>query len=188
MGPTAFYAAVKNFSSGNQARPKELSGAGAYLRRLTVRQEAGMSRKRVLRSIGTLLAVVVRQGVATAEPALTSPSNVSAVGSSEHRIEISWRDNSSNETGFEVHRSTDGPTGSYTLLSGTTAQTVSWVDGGLSYSTAYCYKVRAIKIGRGKTSYSAFSAAACATTLPPAVPEAPSNVTAATVSESAITV
>jgi WD40 repeat protein/fibronectin type III domain protein len=147
-----------------------------------------MSRKRGLRSIGTLLALVVRQGVAAAEPALTAPSNVSAVGSFEHRIDVSWRDNSSNETGFEIHRSADGPNGPYTLLAGTVAQAVSWVDGGLSYSTAYCYKVRAIKIGRGKTSYSAFSGAACATTLPPAVPEAPSNVQATTVSESAITV
>src|SRR6266581_2516737 len=41
----------------------------------------------------------------TAGPAVKPPSNTSAVAVSENRIDVTWQDNSTNETGFEVHRS-----------------------------------------------------------------------------------
>jgi Tol biopolymer transport system component len=146
-----------------------------------------MDSKRVLRSSAAVLASVFIPGSTTAAAALSPPSNVTAVGSSESRIEVSWRDNSSNETGFEVHRSTVGPNGPFTLRATTAAQGVQHGDAGLNPGTQYCYKVRALRVTGGQATYSALSATACAATLsvPPA---APSEAAATAVSDSTINV
>src|SRR5256884_3594633 len=107
-----------------------------------------------------------------------APSSTNAVAVSDSRIDVSWQDNSSNETGFEVHRSTTGASGSFALLIGVGANVKAYSNTGLASSTQYCYKVRAFRITGSNTSYSAFSAAACATTLPPPAPAAPSGTDA----------
>src|SRR5713226_6725954 len=117
---------------------------------------------------------------------LNSPSNTHAVAVNESRIDVSWRDNSANETGFEVHRSIDGSTGTFTLVA-TTGVTARG-DLGLNPSTQYCYKVRAFKTADGQTRYSSFSNTACATTLAPPPPNAPSNTHVVAVSDSRIDV
>jgi len=121
---------------------------------------------------------------ATSKPAgLRSPSNTNAVAYPESRIDVSWQDNSSNETGFEVHRS--GLDGTFTLLARLGANLTGHSDTGLNPSTQYCYKVRAFKTADGRTSYSDFSNPACATTPPP---NAPSNAHVVAVSDSRIDV
>src|SRR3989442_13058005 len=126
---------------------------------------------------------------ATPHPAgLTSPSNTNAVAVSDSRIDVSWQDNSANETGFEVHRSADGSTGAFTLVATTTADITARGDLGLNPSTQYCYKVRAFKRTDGRTRYSDFSNTACATTLAPPPPNAPSNTHVVAVSGSRIDV
>jgi len=107
-----------------------------------------------------------------------APSSTNTVAVSDSRIDVSWQDNSSNETGFEVHRSTTGASGSFALLIGVGANVKAYSNTGLASSTQYCYKVRAFRITGSNTSYSAFSAAACATTLPPPAPAAPSGTDA----------
>jgi len=105
-------------------------------------------------------------------PVFTSaeaPAGTSAVAVSESRIDVSWRDNSSNETGFEVHRSTAGASGAFVPLASTGGGVTSYSDVGLTAAAQYCYEVRAFQtIGR-KTSYSPFSATECATT--PSLPK-----------------
>ena len=126
---------------------------------------------------------------ATSQPAgLTSPSNTHVVAVSDSRIDVYWQDNSNNETGFEVHRSIDGSTGTFTLLATTAAGVTARGDLGLNPSTQYCYKVRAIKTADGRTRYSNFSNTACATTLAPRPPNAPSNTHVVAVSDSRIDV
>src|SRR6266446_4348459 len=126
---------------------------------------------------------------ATSQPAgLTSPSNTHVVAVSVSRIDVSWRDNSANETGFEVHRSIDGSTGTFTLVATTTAGVTARGDLGLNPSTQYCYKVRAFKTADGRTRYSGFSNTACATTLAPPPPNSPSNTHVVAVSDSRIDV
>ena len=107
-----------------------------------------------------------------------APSSTNAVAVSDSRIDVSWQDNSSNETGFEVHRSATGASGSFALLIGVGANVKAYSNTGLASSTQYCYKVRAFRITGSNTSYSAFSAAACTTTLPPPAPAAPSGTDA----------
>jgi Fibronectin type III domain len=111
-------------------------------------------------------------------PTVEAPSNTHASAVSDGRIDVSWQDNSSNESGFEVHRSTSGASGVFSLVASTGAGATSFGSNGLTPSTQYCYKVRAFRNYDGKTSYSAFSNIACATTLPPPLPAAPSGMNA----------
>ena len=76
-------------------------------------------------------------------PAVKAPSNANAVAVSHSQIDVSWRDNSSNESGFDVHRSTTGASGAFTLLTSTAAGVTSYSDVGLTPSTEYCYKLLA---------------------------------------------
>ncbi len=111
------------------------------------------------------------------------PSSASAVAASESRIDVSWLDNSSNETGFEVHRSATGPAGTFTLVATTGANVTTYSDAGLTAETQYCYEVRWFKKTGKQTGYSAFSSVACATTAP--LP-APSGLTTLVVSDTRV--
>jgi len=111
-------------------------------------------------------------------PAAPSGAVASAFGFS--RINVLWTDNSTDELGFEVYRSTTGPAGPFTRLSATSANFVSYVDKGLSATTEYCYEVRAFRASTVKLKYSAFSNTACAITPIAAPPNAPWSLTATT--------
>jgi large repetitive protein len=99
----------------------------------------------------------------------TAPSGLNANATGYDRIALAWTDNSNNESGFEVVRST-ASNGTYVNIGTTGAGVNNFIDSGRNASTTYWYKVRAI----GATGESAFSAAVSATTqaLPPA-PAAP---------------
>src|SRR5256886_4008933 len=59
-------------------------------------------------------------------------------------IGLGWQDNSPNETGFEVLRSTTGASGTFTTITRTTAKVTFYTDSGLDPKQQYCYKVQAI--------------------------------------------
>lgn len=98
------------------------------------------------------------------------PSNTSAVAVSQTQINVGWKDNSQNESRFEVYRSSTGATGTFTLLVTPAANVIAFNDQGLVPASQYCYRVRAARLVGRTTYYSAFSNTACATTfdLPPA--------------------
>src|SRR2546426_10729482 len=98
-------------------------------------------------------------------PTVKAPSNTNASAASDTRIDVSWQDNSTNETGFDVWRSSTGPAGTFTKVGGTGANQTKDSDVGLTNATQYCHRVRAFRNYDGKTSYSDFSNTACATTL-----------------------
>ena len=133
---------------------------------------------------GTCMAIAAMLAAA----GLDRPANPTATASSEIRIDLSWQDTSSNETGFEVRRSSTGPNGTFAVLGSTAAKTTGYSDTGLNASTQYCYKVRSYRSSNAKTTYSELSVAACATTFTPATPAAPSRVRAVSVSDSQIDV
>ena len=99
-----------------------------------------------------------------------APSNASAIAVSESRIDLAWYDNSTNEGGFEAHRSTTGPSGVFSLMAATGPNVTSFSNTGLTSSTQYCYKVRAFRTTGSKKSYSAFSNTACTVTAAPPLP------------------
>ena len=81
-----------------------------------------------------------------------APTGVTASASTYALVTVSWTDNSSNESSFQIERSTTGSGGPFTLLATVSANTTSYPDGGLSASTEYCYRVRAMN-GNGASSY-----------------------------------
>jgi len=106
-----------------------------------------------------------------------APSGLSASAASASQINLSWTDNSSNETGFKIERKT-GAGGTYSEIGTPTANTTTYNDTGLSESTTYYYRVRAYNAS-GNSSY---SDEAGAVTLP----AAPSGLSASAVSASQI--
>ncbi|MDB6026402.1 MAG: repeat-containing protein [Verrucomicrobiales bacterium] len=121
------------------------------------------------------------QGTATTLPLPpAAPSGLSASTVSATQIDLSWNDNSANETGFTVARSTVNG-GPYSDIVTVAANATSYNNSGLTANTTYYYVVRASNTGGS----SANSAQASATTLPLA-PAAPSGLSAATISASQI--
>ena len=107
-------------------------------------------------------------------PQQTGPYGATASSSSETRIDVSWQDNSTKPTSFEVHRSINGESGAFALLATTAARITSYSDQAVGFGAPYCYKVRGVQTSGSKTTNSAFSNTACAAT----VPSAPTNVAA----------
>ena len=114
------------------------------------------------------------------EPGPTAPSNLTATAASSSQINLSWTDNSNNETGFKVERSPDGSTG-WTEIATPTANTTTYQNTGLTASTTYYYRVRAYN-GSGNSGYSNTANATTSGTLP----AAPSTLTATAASSSQI--
>jgi titin len=99
--------------------------------------------------------------------ALGAPSGVTAVASSPSQIDVAWTDNSSGESGFEVH-SAGTVDGTFSLLTQTGANVTTAGFPDVGYSVPLCYRVRAFAtVGKKNRTYSGFSNTACATTPPP---------------------
>jgi fibronectin type 3 domain-containing protein len=81
--------------------------------------------------------------VAPAGSAPASPSAFSATAVSFKRINLSWVDNSNNETGFEIWRSVS-PSSGFVTIGVTAANTTSFADTSLNPNTLYYYRLRAI--------------------------------------------
>jgi fibronectin type 3 domain-containing protein len=90
-----------------------------------------------------------------------APSNLNAVGIGASQISLTWQDNSSDESGFKVERSSDGINFSQIALVPTNG--TAYADSGLQANTTYYYRVRATN------SYgdSAYTNIASASTLMP---------------------
>lgn len=104
----------------------------------------------------------------------TAPSNcIATAGASA--ITVTWTDNSTNETAFEVHRQTlSGTTWGSDISINVSAGATSYVDSNVTANT-YRYQVRATN-SAGPSAYTAYSQATF--TPAPSVPNAPSNLTA----------
>lgn len=85
------------------------------------------------------------------EAPVAAPTAVSATAVSYNKINLTWNDNSNNETGFEIYRST-AMNGVFTAVGSVPTNTTSFSDSGLTVSTRYYYKVRAIS-AEGQSEY-----------------------------------
>jgi hypothetical protein len=74
----------------------------------------------------------------------TVPTVLSATATSSSQINLTWTDNSNNETGFKIERKM-GSGGTYLSLATAAANTISYNDTGLTASTAYYYRIRSTK-------------------------------------------
>jgi titin len=109
-----------------------------------------------------------------------APSGLSATAVSTSRIDLSWTDNSGNETGFKIYLSTNGT--AFTLLANVASNVTAYSSTGLSTAATYYYRVSAFNSSGGE---SIPSSTAVASTLPNP-PAAPSGLSATTVSQTQI--
>ena len=71
-----------------------------------------------------------------------APSGLKATAVSNSRIDLTWKDNSNNETGFKIERTVSANIG-FAQIAVTGANATSFSDTGLSPSTRFFYRVRA---------------------------------------------
>ncbi|MBA2526154.1 MAG: fibronectin type III domain-containing protein, partial [Pyrinomonadaceae bacterium] len=80
----------------------------------------------------------------------TAPSNLVGAALSASQISLTWSDNSYDETGFQIERSTNGIT--FTAIAIVAPETINYVDGGLTSNTFYHYRIRAFNAVGSSTS------------------------------------
>jgi len=102
----------------------------------------------------TNIANATTGGTTPTPPAAPSGLGANAVGSDQ--VDLTWSDNSGNETGFEVERSTNGT--SFSLATTVGSDVESWSDTGRAANTTYYYRVRAVN-GAGASSYTNIASA-----------------------------
>jgi hypothetical protein len=98
---------------------------------------------------GAVLAASTSGGVTTTActpTAPNAPSALSATTISSTQINLSWTDNSSNETGFKVERKM-GAGGTYAQIAAPGVNATSYQDMSVSCGTQYYYRVRATNSG-----------------------------------------
>ena len=117
--------------------------------------------------IGALMTVPANTLAAPAAPA-----TLRAVAASGTHVDLSWKDQSNNELGFDIERSTDGVT--YYLTDTVGAAQVSYSDLTVQPGHTYFYRVRAYNPGGSSAYAPSTSVATPAVTLP----KAPSSLTA----------
>lgn len=83
---------------------------------------------------------------------LAAPTNLTATSPSKGVITLNWVDNSNNETGFSVERSTSLSTG-FVEIAQVGANTNSYTDRTVARKTTYYYRVRAVR-GTTRSGYS----------------------------------
>ena len=90
-----------------------------------------------------------------------APDGLAAAASSQTEIDLTWQDNSPDETAFHIERSPDGSTG-WTEIVTVAADTTTYQDSRLDCGFSYYYRVRAYWSGDNR--YSAYSNVASETT------------------------
>ena len=119
-------------------------------------------------------------GPAPTPPA--APSGLAATVRSASRIDLSWTDNSDNETGFRLERKRG--TEAYSELASPGANVTAHSDGTVEPDTTYTYRILAFN-GAGNSAYSN-EAQGVTPPAPSGPPNAPSSLVATAVSGSAI--
>jgi hypothetical protein len=156
------------------------------MRKFLERVKAALRQKRTRIALAAIVAIVVIIAlvlifrVISEKAELSPPSNLAAVATSAG-IDLSWRDNSDNETGFKIDHKT-GAGGKYQQIATVGANVIKYSDTGLSGDTTYYYRVRAYS-DSGDSSY---SNEASATTPLQTIPNAPSSLDAVAISSAQI--
>lgn len=98
-----------------------------------------------------------------------TPDNLSIAGATDTSIQLSWSDNSGNETGFQIERSLT-PAGGDFVLDGEVGPNVkTYTSSGLIENTRYYYRIRAVN-ATGPSFYTA-AVSGVTSSSPPSAPD-----------------
>lgn len=89
----------------------------------------------------------------TKSNAPAAPSNLAATAASESRVDLTWTDNSDNETGFRIERCEGSACSGFAQIGTTAADVATYVDLTVAGGKTYRYRVRAVNTA-GTSSYS----------------------------------
>jgi hypothetical protein len=82
-----------------------------------------------------------------------APTNLAAAAASKSQINLSWRDNANNETGFRIERCKGSTCTNFALIATVGANVTSYANTGLAANTTYRYRVYAYNVS-GSSGYS----------------------------------
>lgn len=124
--------------------------------------------------------------VTTQKPIIVpvAASTLAAKGISENEIELTWKDNSNNETSFELERS-PAVDGDFVLVKKVDADAVKLTDTGLTKNTSYWYRLRSAN-SAGASPYTLPVTAKTFVTNDMDTPSVPPNVKATANSSTSI--
>jgi titin len=117
-------------------------------------------------------------------PSLTGPTNTAAHVISSSEIDLTWTDNSPDESGFLIERAPDaaGVPGAFTQIDSVGPNVTSDASTGLALGATYWYRIRAVN----STGVSGYDEPVSATTLAPPPTATPSTLAAQIVSATEI--
>lgn len=104
-----------------------------------------------------------------------TPSGLGAMPISSSQIDLSWTDNSGNETGFKIEQKI-GVGGTYSQIAAVGADETTYSDTGLTGGTTYYYQVRAYN-SAGDSAYSNEANATTASPYPTVTTDPATNIT-----------
>ena len=108
--------------------------------------------------------------------AVAPGTTLTATAVAYDRIYVSWEGNSRNASAWEVHRSTTGPSGTFSLHVTLPPYARELNDTQLQGLTQYCYKIRTYRFQGPRQTFSEFSNVGCATTPAIPLPPTPTNL------------
>ncbi|HOQ39694.1 MAG TPA: fibronectin type III domain-containing protein [Fervidobacterium sp.] len=108
------------------------------------------------------------------------PTDLTATAVSSSEIQLEWKDNSMDETGFKIERKLHS-SGSWKEIAQPSANTTTYKDTNLDSNTTYDYRIRAYN-NYGDSDYSNVASA----TTSAAIPQAPTNLAATALSSTQI--
>ncbi|NJK93860.1 MAG: fibronectin type III domain-containing protein [Bacteroidales bacterium] len=111
------------------------------------------------------------------------PQFVNFTNVGKYAVTINWKDNSVNETGFQVEQSSN-PTTGFSMIFSTKANVTSINAGSLSPNKVYYFRIRAFN----NNGYSNYTAVNSVNTLSLTPPQAPGNLFVTGVTQTAITI
>jgi hypothetical protein len=127
-------------------------------------------------ALAVIVVGMVSAGVASALT-IARPTGLTAAATSSTTVSLQWHDAANNEIGFEVQRTRAEKT-AWKKIATAPVNATSFGDTGLTASTAYKYRVRALKPGSGASSFSnTVTVKTLGGTPPPPVVPAPSGLT-----------
>lgn len=114
-------------------------------------------------------------------PPPVAPTNLTATSTSTTQINLSWTDNSSDETGFKIEQ----PAG--TVITTTAAGIQNYSHTGLTCGTTYNYTVKATNANGDSTAITASATTATCPVVPPSTPVVPPSTPVITPSTPVVT-